>query len=135
MPLDDETRLIRARIDHEDGLLAQRTTWVMTSQAFLFTAYALCATRPLGGATPSLEVERLRVLLPWAAIASLALLYVTIAGGLREMARLHRALAGAAATFGELQARRSSRAAGLAAPVGIPGVFLAEWLALIAARS
>ena len=33
--------LLRARIEHEDGLIVSRTTWLMASESFLYTAYAI----------------------------------------------------------------------------------------------
>ena len=47
--------LLRTHIDRETDLLGQRTAWVMASQAFLFSAYAVAvnghsdATSPRGG--------------------------------------------------------------------------------------
>jgi hypothetical protein len=37
----DFYRLIRARIEHEDALTVNRLSWLVASQSFLFTAYAL----------------------------------------------------------------------------------------------
>ena len=35
--------LIRERIEHEDNLIVQRLTWLVGSQSFLFTAYAIAS--------------------------------------------------------------------------------------------
>jgi len=32
---------IRYRLDHEDNLVNQRLSWILTSQAFLLTGYAI----------------------------------------------------------------------------------------------
>ena len=34
-------QLFRSRIEHEDTLILQRLSWLMASQSFLFTAYAI----------------------------------------------------------------------------------------------
>src|SRR5437870_3916589 len=34
-------RMIRLRLEHEDGLIVQRLSWLVASQSFLFTAYAI----------------------------------------------------------------------------------------------
>jgi hypothetical protein len=37
---------IRHRIEHEDNLLNQRVSWVVSSQAFLLTGYAILSNGP-----------------------------------------------------------------------------------------
>ena len=37
---------IRRRIEHEDNLLNQRVSWVVSSQAFLLTGYAILLNGP-----------------------------------------------------------------------------------------
>ena len=37
----DSYQLFRSRIEHEDNLIIQRLSWLLASQAFLFTAYAI----------------------------------------------------------------------------------------------
>jgi hypothetical protein len=127
-------RLVRGRIDRENDLLAHRTTWVVTSQAFLFTAYALCvanvAHMQTGAATRS--VVLLMRLLPWTGMASIVLLYVTLVGALREMRRLRRMLAPRGAVErAVLETDPKARIFGLAAPLGIPAVYLVTWLTLL----
>ena len=130
-------RWIRERIDHEDNLLAQRTTWVVTSQAFLFSAYAICA----GALSPGVhrphdhELEILLTLIPSAAIGSLALLYFTIAGALRATGQLRRLLLPAQEAHRViLLGDRFVQFAGASAPLFIPAVFLITWIILLLAR-
>jgi hypothetical protein len=126
-------QLVRARLDHENELLSQRTTWVVATQAFLFSAYALClvgAGRQVEGPHAA-AIEVLLKLLPWAAIISLALLYVTLAGGLIAMARLRRAMK--LDRLG-LEGGFVSRAAGLTAPMLIPAVFVVLWATVLVRR-
>lgn len=130
----DRVWLVRARLDYENSLLNQRTTWVVASQAFLLTAFGICVvgTRSSNLGSHSSPLETLVALLPWAAIFSLILLYVTIAGGLLAMARLRRAHE-PEDPFDRLilQGSRVSGLAGLAAPVLIPAVFILLWTAVI----
>ena len=46
-------QVFRNRIEHEDNLIMQRLSWLMASQSFLFTAYAIVtnglSSGPLAG--------------------------------------------------------------------------------------
>ena len=120
-------------IERENDLLGSRTTWVVTSQAFLFSAYAVSVTGAgVEQTNPhAASVELLIKLLPWTAMLSLALFYVTLVGGLVAMAKLRRSLSAPDAV---LRGNWLSRMAGLVAPVLTPGVFLLTWLAVIRFR-
>jgi hypothetical protein len=39
--MDPEIPLIQARLSHEDDLINQRISWLVNSQSFLLTAYAI----------------------------------------------------------------------------------------------
>jgi hypothetical protein len=127
--------LLRTQIDRETDLLGQRTAWVMASQAFLFSAYAVAVnahadpTAPKGGTRPQLLVA----VLPWISLLSLLLLVVTILGGLFALVR-HRSLllSTAEARMHALEAGPFARVAGLAAPLLVPVIFLVAWLVLLA---
>ncbi|HXN32913.1 MAG TPA: hypothetical protein VN894_13680 [Polyangiaceae bacterium] len=124
------TEAIREHLERENDLLGSRTTWVVTSQAFLFSAYAICVT---GGGTEQFNrhaasIEVLIALLPWTAVLSLLLFYVTLVGGLAAMAKLRRSLR---TPDGVLRGNGASRMAGLVAPVLTPAVFLLTWLAVL----
>ncbi len=136
---DDEARdrealhWIRARIDHEDDLIVHRTTWVVGSQAFLFSAYAICAA----GVRAALGVQLhkmvlLQALLPWAALLSLLSLFVSILSALASMWQLRRLVS----TDDDLQrvviwGHPAVRYAGAAASVVIPLLFLSVWVAVL----
>jgi hypothetical protein len=126
----ERTRTICERIDRENDLIAQRTTWMMASQTFLLSAYGVCVVgtnnEELNPHAGSLEL--LIAILPWAAVASLLLLYVTVASGIFAMARLRRSLRlddewYRLLVHGDLL----PRVAGLAAPLLLPAVFLVTW--------
>src|SRR5271156_5695472 len=85
-----ETALFaRERLDHELALLSQRMTWMVTSNSFLFTAFAVSLGNAATGSSSYGPVLRALVrLLPWSAIASLVSYYVSAAAGLFAMNRL-----------------------------------------------
>lgn len=127
--------LLRTHIDRETDLVGQRTAWVMASQAFLFSAYAVAVnghadrTSPGGGTRSRLLVA----VIPWLSLSSLLLLVVTIIGGLVALSRLRTLLHSAAeARVRALDAGPIARIAGLAAPLLVPLTFLAAWLVLLA---
>jgi hypothetical protein len=127
--------LLRTHIDRETDLLGQRTAWVMASQAFLFSAYAVAVnghgdpTSPRGGTRSALLVA----VIPWLSLLSLLLLVVTIAGGLFALVRLRNLLLSTAeARIRALDAGPIARVAGLAAPLLVPMTFLVAWLVLLA---
>ena len=127
--------LLRTHIDRETDLLGQRTAWVMASQAFLFSAYAVAvnghtdASSPRGGTRSQLLVT----VIPWLSLLSLLLLVVTIVGGLFALVRLRTLLLSTAeARIRALDAGPIARIAGLAAPLLIPMTFLVAWLVLLA---
>ena len=121
---------LRARLEHEDGLIVSRLAWLMASESFLFTAYAIV----LNGQATSRHL-RLMQLIPLVAMASSALIFIGIAAAIRSMGWLR-----------ELLRRRipdesvlglpplhtpGSVKAGLAAPVLLPLVFGAVWLYIL----
>lgn len=84
---------IRHQIEHEDNLVTQRLSWLMASQSFLFTAYAIVLNglQPAEAGAP-LEDSKLNFchLLPTAGIISTALIYASILGGLLAIKRLRK---------------------------------------------
>src|SRR5881396_3536683 len=89
----DHYQLIRERIEHEDNLVVQRLSWLVASQSFLFTAYAivlngLTASPPPATATLMHQQMRLSRLIPLAAILTCALIYVSIVAAVKAIAGL-----------------------------------------------
>jgi hypothetical protein len=126
---------LRMQIDRETDLLGQRTAWVMASQAFLFSAYAIAVnahadpTAPRGGTRPQLLVN----VIPWLSLLSLLLLVVTIVGGLIALVRLRSLfLSCAEPKIRALDPGPIARVAGLAAPLFVPMIFLVAWVVLLA---
>jgi len=135
--MNEQLDALRRRIEHEDNLVNQRLSWLVGSQAFLLTAFAISLN-----AGPDLKpplyasANRLLVaLLPYASVACILILWLTLAGALWSMAVL-RAQAGRITQPGDfpIHSRPAIRWLGFAAPIAIPAVFLALWLTLIASR-
>ena len=87
--------LIRQRIEHEDNLIVQRLSWLVASQSFLFTAYAIVLnglTTPPQPATETVIHQQMRLsrLIPLTAMMSCALIYVGIAAAVKAIADLRR---------------------------------------------
>lgn len=126
--------LLRARLDRETDLLIHRTAWVVGSQAFLFSAYAVSLSGPGRAATKAIVIKAnlLIVVIPWVAVTSLLLLLVTIGAGVAALARLRTH-----ARVGDARARILDegllvRVASLVAPLLVPAAFLVTWILLIA---
>src|SRR5262245_7378588 len=78
---------IRKRIEHEDNLLNQRVSWIVGSQAFLLTGYAILLNAPLQ--FRSEEFARAHTLLmkliPLTSICVSILLWLSILAGILAM--------------------------------------------------
>ena len=124
---------IRHRIEHEDNLVNQRLSWLVASQSFLVSAFAILLNGTQATPSPADKTRHLLItLLPWVALACITLLWLTVAGAIWSMARLRAA---AARLTGPddlpVHSPKPIRWLGLAAPVVVPAVFLLLWLALL----
>jgi hypothetical protein len=134
-------RLFRDRIEHEDNLIMQRLSWLMASQSFLFTAYAI-VTNGLSGATPDIKnkyvshLSTLESIVPIVAMLNSLLIFISILAALRAIAELRHRYQQPAAAFNvlPLQTSRAARTGGLSAPVLLPLLFLSVWLYLLVVR-
>jgi hypothetical protein len=128
--------ILREQIQHEDGLITQRLSWLMASQAFLFTAYAIVLNGPERAMSPFAREQQqwLITAIPGLALASAGLIYVSIIAGVIALGNLHRHACGicraegADAAFPPIQGTRGTRLAGLASPLFLPPLFVAVWL-------
>lgn len=122
---------LRGRLEHEDGLIVSRLAWLMASESFLFTAYAIVLN---AAATP--QHRRLIQLIPIVAVASSALILVGIVAAVRAMGWIRGLLRSripdeAALGLPPIHTPGSIKA-GLAAPLLLPLLFVAVWLYLLA---
>jgi hypothetical protein len=131
-------QLFRNRIEHEDNLVMQRLSWLMASQSFLFTAYAI-VTNGLAGSPPAAEnifVNRLSTLaqiIPIVGLLNSLLILVSILAALKAIRELRREYLqhGRILEAIPLQTSPTARTLGLSAPVLLPLLFLAVWLFLL----
>ena len=131
-------RLVRSRIEHEDNLMVQRLSWMVASQSFLFTAYAVTANGlstsgpKVGGAFGGQQVLLLH-LIPVVGICAALLIYASIVAALRAIRELrklyYRRLSGHELL--PLQSRAPMRWLGVSAPFVLPLLFAAVWWLLL----
>ena len=83
---------VRHQIEHEDDLITQRISWLMASQSFLFSAYAIVLNGLKSGEKTPLESVKLNFyhFLPVAGMLSTALIYASICGGIIAIRKLRK---------------------------------------------
>src|SRR5437868_15278785 len=88
-------QLFRGRIEHEDNLIVQRLSWLVASQAFLFTAYAI-TTNGVTSLDPKIsgryyeQAVLLFRLIPTVAISVAVLIDISILAALRAIRQIRR---------------------------------------------
>jgi len=134
----DQYRLVRQQIEHEDNLISQRLSWLLGSQSFLFTAYAISLNGPVQIRSKSFQgtVDLLILLLPLVAILSSVLIWLAVLAGTWTMYKLRHAYSQRiTATFrSELPSVQSTGGAlilGHFAPVFVPALFIVVWMLLM----
>ena len=129
---------IRSRLEHEDGLIVNRLSWLMASQSFLFTAYAIVLNglaTPSGGAIVERQHGLIR-LLPLVGILSTGLIYAGLLAAIQAMGWLlgqfrERIPDEAVLGLPPIHTLGRIRVRGLAAPALLPVVFLIVWIYLL----
>ena len=99
--------LFRSRIEHEDNLILQRLSWLMASQSFLFTAYAIVTNGMTNPIQPGENefVNHLVVLahiIPLVASLNSLLIFISIVAalkGIRELRQQYQAHPGISETI------------------------------------
>jgi len=132
--MDPDFSLIQARLSHEDDLVNQRVSWLVNSQSFLLTAYAITLNGLATDASkPLANVQRkLLELLPVVGAACVVLVCIALIGGLWAIAELRHF---AATTYPKdrlfLISKPTTQFLGVSAPVLIPLAFLVIWSAVL----
>jgi hypothetical protein len=128
--------ILRDQLQHEDNLITQRLSWLMGSQAFLFTAYAIVLNgpeRPKNALIGSLQ-DYLLGTLPAVGLLSAALIYLSILAGAIAMFNIYRFARNfcndAVVRFPPLRGRRLTRYMGFASPFLLPPIFIVVWFLL-----
>ena len=131
---------VRRQIEHEDMLIVNRLSWLMASQAFLFSAYAILLNGPtqLRNATFASHGELLMKIIPLLAVSACTLIYCGIWGGIVLMAGLRRELMRNHAAIRDLrpaiQGSGRTILLGHAAPLGLPPLFALAWTIIFFTR-
>jgi hypothetical protein len=140
-PFLDYYRIVRGQIEHEDNLVGSRISWFVTSQSFLFSAYAIIATGfQVTTDKTILDAKHvLLVVIPSVAITTSILILLAIFSGVQAMSALrHRYLQitakGDDPLLPPIHGSRSTRMTGMAAPVLLPPLFMAVWIYLLIRR-
>ena len=132
---------VRRQIEHEDILIVNRLSWLVASQSFLFTAYAIILNGPTQLRTAAFQArgELLLKIIPLLAISACVLIYLGICGGIALMHNLRRELARHHAALGDLRppVQGNTPTLFLAAtkarpPLGLPPLFAIAWTILLA---
>src|SRR6476661_876979 len=88
-------RVFRSRIEHEDNLIMQRLSWLMASQSFLFTAYAIVGNGLSGALTMGANqfvnhLTTLASISPTVALINSLLIALSIFGALKASRELRK---------------------------------------------
>jgi len=136
----DYYNVVRSRIEHEDNLVVQRLSWLVASQSFLFTAYAI-VTNGLASQPPppscvrfASQLQLLYQLIPVVGTLTCVLIYVSILAAVASMRRLRNSYH---SRFGDdekglppIMSRSPIRLFGHSAAVLLPLVFITIWLVI-----
>lgn len=136
-PSIEEYVFLREEIRHQDNLINARLSWLVSSQSFLLSGFAVT----LNGSAQSLLpiYAKLNVILvnslPVAGLVTDVASYLTIWAAISRMKNI-RHIAGSSHPphLPPVQADVLTRRLGLSGPVLIPLVFLAVWMATIVER-
>jgi hypothetical protein len=131
--------ILRDQIQHEDSLTTQRLSWLLASQAFLFTGYAIVLNGPEHAPTAFVANQRAWLLgsIPFLGFTSAALILVSIVAGVRALHHIHRLAAAVCQTaaghrdYPPIQGTVYTRLTGLASPLLIPPIFAGVWFYLM----
>jgi hypothetical protein len=132
--MDPNFSLIQARLSHEDDLINQRISWLVSSQSFLLTAYAITLNGLAADANkPLAAVQRkLLDLLPMVGVGCVLLVCIALIGGLFAINELRR-FAGTQYPRDRLFliCKPTNQFLGVSAPVLIPIIFLVIWVCVL----
>jgi len=132
--MNPKLEAIRRRIENEHSLINQRLSWLVSSQAFLVSGFAISLNAPQDFAGAGYqEANRLLVrCIPYGAIACIVVLWLTLWGAIWSLNILRRE-ANKACGDDDLPVLNHwpIRLLGLSAPLLIPGIFVALWIILL----
>lgn len=130
-------RIVRSELEHEDQLISNRLSWLVSSQAFLLTGYAISLNAPTAAKT-GLYAHLNGILfdiLPLGGLAGALLIYPSIVSAIIVTTRLRRqACRMVPADFPAMQETRATLWLAHLGPVLIPWIFILTWSVLLGVR-
>ena len=134
----DFYQLIRARIEKEDELVNQRLIWMVFSQSFMFSAFAILTNAPEKPKTPTMGAQQdlLLWIIPVIALFACALIYIGLLASLLTLKGLRKRYDnypddGTADHLPPIQNIGWVRLLSAMAPIGLPLLFVLTWLMLL----
>lgn len=130
-------RILRGGIEHEDQLINHRLSWLVSSQAFMLTAFAISLNAPVLFVNPVYaKLNRLLyTLLPFTGLISSLLIYPSILGAVLALRKLRRHVRGHALEgLPPIHGTRLTVLLGHCGPLLIPWVFIITWILLMIPR-
>lgn len=137
LPESDFYDAVRRRIEQEDNFNVNRLTWLMASQSFLFSAFALVVNGLVGnlalGHSPYEHYQALLFrMIPMLGLVSCVSIYIGVIGGmvaLRQLRQMVQERVGHESRPPLTGARRT-RWLGQVAPLFLPPAFIVAWMIL-----
>ena len=118
----EELESIRSRVEHEDNLVNYRLSWILMSQAFLLTGYAILLSSS-GSLRVGLHARHHNLLvwlIPLVGVITVFVLWLAILGALITMRDLRVSAAIRSGSPNHVHGRELTRWLGLSAPLLIP---------------
>jgi hypothetical protein len=133
--------ILRGRMDHEDVLITNRLNWLITSQSFLFAAYATLFRNGGAQQVTGQEIPLLVRLIPLIGICGGILIYPALLAGAaalmhnRRLLRMHlNSVLSRDPHFPQVQGLRPMAWLALLAPLLLPLALVGAWILLLVGR-
>ena len=131
-------RIIRERIDYEENLLNQRVIWLIFSQSFLVSAYAIMLNSPPEPTTPMYgELQSCLIwLLPSLSLILSIIVYLSVISALYQIAQLRESFEtypkdDTIERFPAMNDTSFIRRLGGLPPILVPLLFIGAWAFLL----
>ena len=133
--------ILRGRMDHEDMLITNRLNWLITSQSFLFAAYATLFRNGGAQQVTGQEIPLLVRLIPLIGICGGILIYPALLAGAvalmhnRRLLRMHlSSVLSRDPHFPQVQGPRPMAWLALLAPLLLPLALVGAWVLLLVGK-
>lgn len=131
-------RIIRERIDYEENLLNQRVIWLIFSQSFLVSAYAIMLNSPPEPKSPMYgELQSSLIwLLPILSLILSIIVYMSVISALYHIAELRKSFESypkdeTIDRFPAMEETSFIRRLGALPPIVVPLLFIGAWAFLL----